>query len=112
MPSVSAAVRDFSVARLVRRDRDRRGGSGSGWWRKWYRRYADRMPRLSLLGRSVILVACEITSNVVLWVLAGLLFGLKRESRSVLSLCLLAWVIIIVFLFSFGVRSFRVGVLY
>ncbi|KAF9510957.1 hypothetical protein BS47DRAFT_1212814 [Hydnum rufescens UP504] len=55
------------------------------------RRCVPRLPGLSLFGRSLILVISEITANVVLWVLASLLFGLRNESRGILSLCLLAW---------------------
>jgi hypothetical protein len=58
------------------------------------RHCVPRLPGLSLFGRSLILVISEITANVVLWVLAGLIFGLRNESRGILSLCLLAWVII------------------
>lgn len=50
------------------------------------------MPRLTLLGRSALLIGLELLANAVGWILAGLLFGRHEETRGILSLCLLAWV--------------------
>ncbi|KAF8324757.1 high-affinity nickel-transport protein-domain-containing protein [Cantharellus anzutake] len=47
--------------------------------------------RLSLFGRSLLLFVCEVLANAAVWITSGLLFGLRSEARSVLSLCLLAW---------------------
>ncbi|KAL1748614.1 high-affinity nickel-transport protein-domain-containing protein [Schizophyllum fasciatum] len=49
-----------------------------------------RLPRLTLLGRSLLLVACELLVNAVFWAVAGILFG-KHDTRSILGLALLAW---------------------
>ena len=46
--------------------------------------------KLTLFGRSLLLVVGEILANVVLWVIAALLF--RKDMQSVLGLCLLAWV--------------------
>ena len=48
--------------------------------------------RLTLFGRSVVLVGCELLANAICWVVAGILFGGRRETQSILSLSLLAWV--------------------
>jgi hypothetical protein len=50
-------------------------------------------PRLTLFGRSLVLVICELVANAALWVVCGLLFGRDEEKRSILNLALLAWVI-------------------
>ncbi|KAI0632023.1 NicO-domain-containing protein [Trametes polyzona] len=52
-----------------------------------------RLPRLTLFGRSVVLVAAELLANAVCWVVAAILFGRHEETRSILSLALLAWTI-------------------
>lgn len=51
-----------------------------------------RIPRLTLFGRSVVLISCELFANAVLWIVSGLLFGRDPEKRSILNLALLAWV--------------------
>lgn len=48
--------------------------------------------KLTLLGRSVVLIASELVVNAVCWIVAGLLFGRREETRGILSLALLAWV--------------------
>lgn len=53
-------------------------------WRSW---------ELTVFGRSLLLIVCELIVNAVGWILAGILFGRKQETREILSLCLLAWVI-------------------
>ncbi|KAI5889739.1 NicO-domain-containing protein [Schizophyllum commune H4-8] len=49
-----------------------------------------RLPRLTLLGRSLLLVVAELLVNAVFWAVAGILFG-KNDTRSILGLALLAW---------------------
>ncbi|KAK7681581.1 hypothetical protein QCA50_015314 [Cerrena zonata] len=51
------------------------------------------LPRLTLFGRSLLLVVCELIVNAVCWIVAGLLFGRRRETQPILSLALLAWTI-------------------
>ena len=51
-----------------------------------------RSRRLTLFGRSVVLVGCELLANAICWIVAGILFGGRRETQSILSLSLLAWV--------------------
>ena len=48
--------------------------------------------RLTLFGRSVVLVGCELLANAICWIVAGILFNGRREKQSILSLSLLAWV--------------------
>lgn len=48
--------------------------------------------RLTLFGRSMILIGCELLANAICWIVAGILFGGRKESQSILSLSLLAWV--------------------
>ncbi|KAK0487508.1 NicO-domain-containing protein [Armillaria novae-zelandiae] len=50
-----------------------------------------RLPRLTLFGRSVLLVTCELLANAICWTVAGILFGRSRETQPILSLALLAW---------------------
>ncbi|EJU03133.1 NicO-domain-containing protein [Dacryopinax primogenitus] len=47
--------------------------------------------RLTILGRSVLLLGSLLAFNGLCWVLAGILFGRKESTREVLSLCVLAW---------------------
>lgn len=47
---------------------------------------------LTLLGRALLLLCCLLLSNAICWVLAGVLFGRKRDTQPILSLALLAWV--------------------
>lgn len=48
--------------------------------------------RLTLFGRSVVLIGCELLANAICWIIAGILFGGRKETQSILSLSLLAWV--------------------
>jgi nickel/cobalt transporter (NiCoT) family protein len=48
--------------------------------------------RLTLFGRSLLMVLAEVFANVLLWVISGILFGRHEETRSILGLSLLAWV--------------------
>ncbi|KAI0304491.1 high-affinity nickel-transport protein-domain-containing protein [Multifurca ochricompacta] len=48
---------------------------------------------LTLFGRSVVLVGCELLANVICWIVAGILFGGRKETQPILSLSLLAWTI-------------------
>ncbi|KAI0366880.1 NicO-domain-containing protein [Pilatotrama ljubarskyi] len=50
-------------------------------------------PRLTLFGRSVLLVAAELLANAVCWIACAVLFGRRVETRPILSLALLAWTI-------------------
>ena len=50
------------------------------------------LTRLTLFGRSLLLVTSELLVNAVCWIVAGLLFGRHRETQPILSLALLAWV--------------------
>ncbi|KAF8586584.1 NicO-domain-containing protein [Ramaria rubella] len=46
---------------------------------------------LTVLARSILLLTCCFLFNVACWVVAGILFGRHQSTRSILSLCLLAW---------------------
>ncbi|KAL1735641.1 high-affinity nickel-transport protein-domain-containing protein [Schizophyllum commune] len=50
-----------------------------------------RLPRLTLLGRSLLLVVAELLINAVFWAVAGILFGKNDDTKSILGLALLAW---------------------
>ncbi|KAI0043452.1 NicO-domain-containing protein [Auriscalpium vulgare] len=60
----------------------------TGSWRRYL-----RTRRLTLFGRSLLLVACELFANALLWAVAGALFGRSRDRQPILSLALLAWTI-------------------
>ena len=51
-----------------------------------------RLPKLTIFGRSLLLIALELFTNVLFWVVAGILFGRENDTRPVLNLALLAWV--------------------
>jgi hypothetical protein len=51
-----------------------------------------RRRRLTLFGRSLLLVTSLILANAACWIVAGILFGRNPNTRPVLSLALLAWV--------------------
>lgn len=51
-----------------------------------------KLPKLTIFGRSLLLLTGELLVNALFWVVAGLLFGRKNETHGVLNLCLLAWV--------------------
>jgi hypothetical protein len=40
----------------------------------------------------MVLVGCELLANAICWIVAGILFGGRKETQSILSLSLLAWV--------------------
>ncbi|CAE6458500.1 unnamed protein product [Rhizoctonia solani] len=52
-----------------------------------------KLPRLTIFGRSLLLITGELLVNALFWVIAGLLFGRHNETHSILNLCLLAWTI-------------------
>ncbi|KAI0252388.1 high-affinity nickel-transport protein-domain-containing protein [Lactifluus subvellereus] len=52
-----------------------------------------RSRRLTLFGRSVVLIGCELLANASCWTVAGILFGRRNDTQSILSLSLLAWTI-------------------
>ncbi|KAI0320547.1 NicO-domain-containing protein [Amylostereum chailletii] len=52
-----------------------------------------RQNRLTLFGRSLVLLAVEVLANAACWATAGILFGRNKESQPILSLALLAWTI-------------------
>jgi hypothetical protein len=61
--------------------------------------WVSRRPRrLTLFGRSVLLVGCELLANAACWVVAGILFGGRENTQSILGLALLAWVCVPVLL--------------
>ena len=49
-------------------------------------------PRLTLFGRSLVLLTSELLANAICWVVCAILFGRNQNTRSILSLALLAWV--------------------
>lgn len=49
------------------------------------------LPRLTLFGRSVLLVLAELAANLLLWIVAIALFAPDPSRRGVLSLVLVAW---------------------
>ena len=51
-----------------------------------------RRPRLTIFGRSLLLLGSELAVNALCWVVAGILFGRKHSTRPILSLALLSWV--------------------
>ncbi|CDO71702.1 hypothetical protein BN946_scf184915.g46 [Trametes cinnabarina] len=51
------------------------------------------LPRLTLLGRSLLLLAAELLANAICWITCGILFGRGPETRPILSLALLAWAV-------------------
>ena len=55
---------------------------------------ALRSLRLTLLGRSVVLILCELLANATCWIVAGILFGRNEDTQPILGLALLAWVCI------------------
>ena len=48
--------------------------------------------RLTLFGRSLLLIVLELLANAACWIIAGILFARKDETKGVMSLALLAWV--------------------
>jgi len=64
------------------------GTQSPGWWALW------PFPRrhLTLFGRSVLLIGCELFANATCWVVTGVLFGGREATQPILSLALLAWV--------------------
>lgn len=57
------------------------------WWTPTF--------RLTVFGRSLLLVCAEVITNAVCWAVAGILFAGKH--RSALGLAMLAWVSAAVF---------------
>jgi hypothetical protein len=51
-----------------------------------------RLPKLTIFGRSLLLITLELFANALFWVVAGILFGRDGNTRPVLNLALLAWV--------------------
>jgi hypothetical protein len=51
-----------------------------------------RRRRLTLFGRSVIVVGCELLANAACWLVAGILFSGRKNTQPILGLALLAWV--------------------
>jgi hypothetical protein len=48
--------------------------------------------RLTLFGRSALLLGSELLVNAACWTAAGILFGRDPATQPILSLALLAWV--------------------
>ena len=61
-----------------------------------------RRRRLTLFGRSVMLVGCELLANATCWVIAGILFGGHKNTQPILSLALLAWVCVLALFVSYN----------
>ncbi|KAI0269739.1 high-affinity nickel-transport protein-domain-containing protein [Gloeopeniophorella convolvens] len=57
------------------------------------RRYRRGGRRLTLFGRSALLIGAELLTNAICWVVAGILFGGHKDRQPILSLALLAWTI-------------------
>ena len=51
-----------------------------------------RRRRLTLFGRSAMLVGCELLANAACWLAAGILFSGHKDTQPILGLALLAWV--------------------
>ena len=66
------------------------------------------LPRPSLFGRSLFLFAGEVIANATVWIVAGILFGLHPDTRSALSLCVLAWVRLLLLPLDTGVHAIDV----
>ncbi|KAJ7448506.1 NicO-domain-containing protein [Mycena latifolia] len=49
------------------------------------------IPRLTLFGRSVLLMGSLVLVNAVCWIIAGILFGRHSDTQPLLGLALLAW---------------------
>ncbi|KAF9046619.1 high-affinity nickel-transport protein-domain-containing protein [Panaeolus papilionaceus] len=49
------------------------------------------LPKLTLFGRSLLLIVCELAANAICWIVAGIIFGRNHGTRQILSLALLAW---------------------
>ncbi|KAJ6562167.1 high-affinity nickel-transport protein-domain-containing protein [Mycena capillaripes] len=49
------------------------------------------MPRLTLFGRSLLLMSSLALANALCWIVAGILFGRNPDTQPLLSLALLAW---------------------
>ena len=48
-----------------------------------------KLPKLTLLGRCVLLIVAELLANAICWTAAGLAFG---QRDGLIGLALLAWV--------------------
>lgn len=54
------------------------------------RRIEQLFPRLSLFGRSVTLIAVELSANLIFWV-ASLMLWIPAGQKGIISLALIAW---------------------
>ncbi|KAH9997971.1 high-affinity nickel-transport protein-domain-containing protein, partial [Russula vinacea] len=61
--------------------------------RRLHALWGFRHRRLTLFGRSVVLIGCELLVNAACWTVAGILFGGRKDTQQVLGLALLAWTI-------------------
>ena len=68
--------------------------------RRLHALWGFRHRRLTLFGRSVVLIGCELLVNAACWTVAGILFGGCKDTQQVLGLALLAWVCVIPFISS------------
>ncbi|KAF9067737.1 high-affinity nickel-transport protein-domain-containing protein [Rhodocollybia butyracea] len=55
------------------------------------RRREFHFPTLTLFGRSLLLLTCELLANALCWTAAGIMFGRTSETKSILGLSMLAW---------------------
>ncbi|KAK7469310.1 hypothetical protein VKT23_003794 [Stygiomarasmius scandens] len=70
---------------------------------KWNRRLVSKIPRLTLFGRSLLLILAELLLNATCWIVAGILFSKfskategsdekgEGPAKSILGLAMLAW---------------------
>ncbi|GAV99874.1 hypothetical protein LENED_001360 [Lentinula edodes] len=59
--------------------------------RSYLSRHRVEAPKLTLFGRSLLLLTCEILANALCWTAAGVMFGRTKETKSILGLAMLAW---------------------
>ncbi|KAJ3918525.1 NicO-domain-containing protein [Lentinula edodes] len=59
--------------------------------RNYLSRHRVEAFRLTLFGRSLLLLTCEILANALCWTAAGVMFGRTKETKSILGLAMLAW---------------------
>jgi hypothetical protein len=50
------------------------------------------MPRLTLFGRSLLLIVAELLVNAACWIVAGILFSKETWGQGIVGLAFLAWV--------------------
>jgi nickel/cobalt transporter (NiCoT) family protein len=56
-----------------------------------FKKLQMHFPKLTIFGRSLFLIVAEVLVNALFWVVAGILFGRREDTRDILSLAMLAW---------------------